>query len=64
MYGANLRYSAIIGVVAFALCWLIFDYFSGTVWPNPIDGVIGAFLMDIVGWANELLQPLFGRVPA
>jgi hypothetical protein len=64
MYGANLRYSAIIGVVAFALCWLVFDYFSGTVWPNPIDGAIGAFLMDIVGWANELIQPLLGRVPA
>jgi hypothetical protein len=59
-YGANLRYSAAIGVVAFALCWLVFDFFSGAVWPNPIDTVIGQLLIDISSSVIDLIKQLLG----
>ena len=56
-YGANVRYSAIIGIVSFALCWLIFDYFNGAVWSNAIDVHFGAFLLSsqefVVGTFNQ-----------
>jgi putative tricarboxylic transport membrane protein len=52
VYGARLRYSAYIGLAAFGLVWLIFDYFVGAVWPNPIDIVIGDALMDLYAAAS------------
>jgi hypothetical protein len=62
-YGSNLRYSLSIGVVAFLLCWLIFDFFSGAVWPNPIDAVIGQFLIDISSWVGDSIRTLLGIAP-
>jgi TctA family transporter len=59
-YGSSLRHSLIIGVVAFLLCWLIFDFFQGAVWFNPIDGVIGQFLTDISSWISDTLKGAFG----
>ena len=64
VYGANLRYSLWIGIAAFLLCWLIFDFFSGAVWPNPIDAMIGQFLIDISSWISETIKTLLGRTPA
>jgi TctA family transporter len=61
VYGANLRYSLGIGVVAFLLCWLVFDFFSGAVWPNPIDAAIGQFLIDITSWVTDTGKTLLGR---
>jgi putative tricarboxylic transport membrane protein len=61
MYGANVRYSAIIGVVAFCLCWLVFDYFSGAVWSNPIDVAIGQWLTDFQGFVIETFKHLTGQ---
>jgi putative tricarboxylic transport membrane protein len=60
-YGSSLRHSFAIGVVAFLLCWLIFDFFSGAVWANPIDGVIGQFLIGISDWVTELIRQVTGR---
>jgi putative tricarboxylic transport membrane protein len=59
-YGARLRYSFAIGVVAFLLCWLVFDFFSGAVWPNSIDAVIGQFLIDISSSVTETIKTLSG----
>jgi TctA family transporter len=64
MYGANLRASAAIGVVAFGLCWLIFDFFTGAVWPNQIDAAIGAFLIDTQGAVVEMVRHWFGMETA
>ena len=61
MYGANIRYSAIIGVVAFCLCWLVFDYFSGAVWSNPIDVAVGTWLTDFQGFVIETFKHLTGQ---
>jgi putative tricarboxylic transport membrane protein len=63
-YGSNLRYSLGIGVVAFLLCWLIFDFFSGAVWPNSIDAVIGQFLIDISSSVSDTIKTLAGTAPA
>jgi putative tricarboxylic transport membrane protein len=63
-YGSNLRYSLGIGVVAFLLCWLIFDFFSGAVWPNPIDATIGQFLIDISSSVTDSIKALSGSAPA
>jgi hypothetical protein len=60
VYGANWRYSLTIGVVAFLLCWLIFDYFSGAVWPNPIDAHIGQVLIDISSWMSDTIKHVLG----
>jgi TctA family transporter len=63
-YGARLRYSFAIGVVAFLLCWLVFDFFSGAVWPNPIDAVIGQFLIDVSSSVSDTIRTLLGVAPA
>jgi len=60
VYGSNLRYSLGLGVVAFLLCWLIFDFFSGAVWPNPIDAALGQFLIDISSWIGDSIRQLLG----
>ena len=36
VYGGNLRGALYISVGAVALLWLIFDYVTGTVWPEPV----------------------------
>jgi hypothetical protein len=46
VYGAKLRNSLYISASGLALVFLIFDYFVGTVWPNPIDDFIGNSLLD------------------
>jgi putative tricarboxylic transport membrane protein len=63
-YGARLRYSVAIGIVAFLLCWLVFDFFSGAVWPNPIDAVIGQFLIDVSSSVSDTIRTLLGVAPA
>jgi hypothetical protein len=50
MYGANLKYSAIIGVVAFVICSVVFDYFDGAIWTNVIDTAIGTPMNDGLNW--------------
>ena len=59
-YGANLRYSFYIGLSALFLCWLVFDYFTGTVWLNPIDGFIGDTLMNAYHVCRDALRQLAG----
>ncbi len=61
VYGANLRYSLYIGLMALGLCWLIFDYFTGAVWPNAIDTFIGGGLMDLYGMIADPIRQFFGR---
>jgi len=63
-YGANLRASAAIGVVAFGLCWLIFDFFTGAVWSNQIDAAIGTFLIDTQGAVVETVRSWLGMQTA
>ena len=41
LYGASLRNSLYISISGVLLVFIIFDYFVGTVWPNPIDDFIG-----------------------
>lgn len=48
VYGAKLRNSLYISLSGVLLLFLIFDYFVGTVWPNPVDDFIGNSLLD--GW--------------
>ena len=59
-YGANLRYSLYIGIAALVLCWLVFDYFIGTVWLNPIDVFIGDTLMNAYHFCRDALRQLVG----
>jgi hypothetical protein len=33
------------------------------VWPNPIDGVIGQFLIDISSSVTETIKTLSGNTP-
>lgn len=54
MYGATLRNSAYISISALLLAFLIFDYFVGTVWPSPIDAIIGNGLLDLL---SSFLDP-------
>jgi hypothetical protein len=62
-YGSSLRHSLAIGVAAFLLCWLIFDFFTGAVWTNPIDGAIGDVLTGISDWMNSTIKEMTGRAP-
>jgi TctA family transporter len=57
LYGATLRNSLYISLTGFLLVFFIFDYFVGTVWPNPIDDFIGDTL--IAGW--NAVAELFRR---
>jgi TctA family transporter len=41
LYGASLRNSLYISISGVLLVFGVFDYFVGTVWPNPIDDFIG-----------------------
>ena len=53
IYGSRLRSSAYISVSGLLLVFMIFDYFVGTVWPNPIDDFIGDGLLNILnGFLN------------
>jgi TctA family transporter len=63
-YGSNLRASTAIGVVAFCLCWLIFDFFTGAVWSNQIDAAIGTFLIDTQGAVVETVRSWLGMQTA
>jgi putative tricarboxylic transport membrane protein len=48
LYGPSLRNSLYISISGVLLVFIIFDYFVGTVWPNPIDDFIGDTL--VAGW--------------
>ncbi|MEX2495966.1 MAG: hypothetical protein WD448_07760, partial [Woeseia sp.] len=56
IYGANLKNSLYIGIVALALCWMIFDYFIGAVWPNPLDTFIGDGLMSLYNLISDAVR--------
>ena len=57
LYGASLRNSLYISISGVLLVFLIFDYFVGTVWPNPIDDFIG----DGMLYALDSFRDLFRR---
>ena len=57
LYGATPRNSLYISLSGLLLVFIIFDYFVGTVWPNPIDDFIGDTL--IAGWNS--VADLFRR---
>ena len=48
LYGANVRNSLYISISGVLIVFIIFDYFVGTVWPNPVDDFIGDRLL--AGW--------------
>jgi hypothetical protein len=54
IYGARLRNSAYISVSGLLLVFLIFDYFVGAVWQNPIDDAIGDGMLAVL---NAILEP-------
>jgi hypothetical protein len=56
VYGATLRNSAYISISGFLLVFLIFDYFVGTVWPSPIDDLIGSGLLDLLSRFLDLFR--------
>jgi putative tricarboxylic transport membrane protein len=58
IYGAKLKNSLYIGIGALFLCWLIFDYFDGAIWPNTIDAYIGDSLMGFYTFLDDAVRQL------
>lgn len=59
IYRANLKYSLYIGIAAFVLCWLIFDYFDGAIWLNVLDTYIGDALMGFYTLVEDTVRQFF-----